>query len=247
MKLIINADDFGYSKGVNLGIIEAHRQGIVSSTTLMVNMPGSEHAFSLIRDNPRLGVGIHLVLTCGSPLCKDLSSLMDKDGIFHRMDAFEELIDVQEAAQEFKAQVEYFLDQGLRPTHIDSHHHVHRHPKLLAVVLDLAKNYGLPLRLGSKDIINEMGYPDVKTTDYFNEDFFGQGATLEHITEIINKSKIYQSAEIMCHPAFVDYAVLRGSSYNVKRAEELAILTDKRLKELIEGSTIKLATFSDIL
>lgn len=84
MKLIVNADDFGYSKGVNLGIIEAHRAGVVTSTTTMVNMGGFEHAVQLARETPTLGVGIHLVLTCGAPVSHDVPSLTDEHGRFHR-------------------------------------------------------------------------------------------------------------------------------------------------------------------
>lgn len=83
-KWIINADDFGYSKGVNYGIIEAHQQGIVTSATLMANMPGATHAAALAKDKPNLGVGVHLVLTIGKPLTEDVPSLIDKNGHFLR-------------------------------------------------------------------------------------------------------------------------------------------------------------------
>ena len=68
MKLIINADDFGYSNGVNYGIIDAFKNGILTSTTCLTNMPGFNHAIQLAKENPNLGIGIHLTLTCGKPL-----------------------------------------------------------------------------------------------------------------------------------------------------------------------------------
>ena len=75
--VIINADDFGYSQGINLGIIEAHKNGILSSTTMMANMPGFEHGVELAKNNPKLGIGVHLNLTCGKPLLDNVPSLTD--------------------------------------------------------------------------------------------------------------------------------------------------------------------------
>ena len=74
MKLIVNADDYGMTKGVNLGIIEAHKKGIVTSTTLMVTMPEVEHGLALSKDCPNLGIGLHLNCTLNKPLtdCKSL-------------------------------------------------------------------------------------------------------------------------------------------------------------------------------
>ena len=72
-KVIINADDFGYSSAVNLGIITSHKKGILTSTTLMANMSGCDEAIMLAKENPNLGVGCHLVLTCGKPLTKGAS------------------------------------------------------------------------------------------------------------------------------------------------------------------------------
>lgn len=73
-RFIINADDFGYSRGVNYGIIDAHTDGIVYSATMMVNMPGAQHAVSLAKEHPELQIGIHLTLTCGRAVSDQLSS-----------------------------------------------------------------------------------------------------------------------------------------------------------------------------
>jgi chitin disaccharide deacetylase len=124
-KLIINADDFGYSKGVNLGIIEAFQNGVVTSATLMANMPGAEHAAALAKENPGLGVGIHLVLTCGKPICRDVPSLINDHGEFHRLADLEKIARIDEVERELTSQFERFLSFRIQPTHIDSHHHVH--------------------------------------------------------------------------------------------------------------------------
>lgn len=77
--LIINADDFGYSKAVNLGIMESHINGVLTSTTLMANMPGVDHAVSLLKDMPNLCVGAHLTLTCGKPMLGEKVSTLIKE------------------------------------------------------------------------------------------------------------------------------------------------------------------------
>ena len=87
-KLIINSDDFGYSRAINHAIIDTHQEGILTSTTLMTNTPGFEHAIKLAKENPKLGVGVHLVLTFLKPLSQDVPSLVDEKGDFYRPDAY---------------------------------------------------------------------------------------------------------------------------------------------------------------
>ena len=126
-KVIINADDFGYSSAVNLGIIKAYKEGILTSTTLMANMPGCDEAINLAKENPDLGVGGHLVLTCGKPLTKG-ESFVDGKGDFYSLTEYKkhrnEMSD-EEIFQEWSYQIDYLMDHGLKLTHLDSHHHVH--------------------------------------------------------------------------------------------------------------------------
>ena len=86
MKVIFNAVDFGISKAASLGIIEAHKNGVIKSTTLMCNMKDADYAADLAKNNKNLGVGIHLVMTAGAPLCKDVLSLVDENGMFKKND-----------------------------------------------------------------------------------------------------------------------------------------------------------------
>src|ERR1700732_1931642 len=94
IKLIVNADDFGYSRGVNFGIIDSHMRGIVNSSTMMMNMPGTGHAIELAKEYPSLQVGIHLVLTCGKPLLQDVHSLVDENGHFKKLKQIREKNDI---------------------------------------------------------------------------------------------------------------------------------------------------------
>ena len=108
-RLIVNADDFGASDGVNRGIVRAFEHGVVTSTSLMVRMPAAEVAAELARERPELSVGLHVDFTGeGTPAPADID-------------------DIAACAVEMRAQLERFEDLvGRPPTHIDSHHHVHR-------------------------------------------------------------------------------------------------------------------------
>lgn len=125
-KLIINADDFGFSKSVNYGIIDSYREGILTSTTLMANTPAFEHAVELAKENPGLGVGVHLVLTFSKPLIKNARTIVDKNGNFYKAFVYgtEKIeIDEQELYNEWDEQIQKVIESGIKPTHLDAHQH----------------------------------------------------------------------------------------------------------------------------
>lgn len=247
MKLIVNADDFGYSKGVNLGIVEAHREGVVTSTTLMVNMEGFEHAVELAKQHPTLGVGIHLVLTCGSPISQDVPSLTDGEGRFRRGQDHLTSAAPEEIEQELRAQLETYVASGLALTHIDSHHHVHAHPAVLPIVLKLADEYKVPVRypwMTSADEQREQS--SVATTDGFSHHFYGDDLTVQSFVRIVEDMSGHTVVEIMTHPAYLDEAVLTGSSYAKQRTTELKILTAAELKQYLRDQKIQLVTFNEL-
>ncbi|EGK09163.1 YdjC family protein [Desmospora sp. 8437] len=244
-RLIINADDFGYSKGVNLGILESFKNGVVTSTTLMTNMPGAEHAAMLAKAHPDLGVGIHLVLTCGAPLCEDVPSLVDDQGLFRSGKELEKVAEPEHIERELTRQVEAFFSLGLKPTHLDSHHHVHSHEKVAPIVLKLAKQYRLPVRKISADP-RHMTNRELKTTDTFFPDFYGDGVTKAGLRRILERGTTVETAEIMCHPAYLDHDLLTGSSYTLPRAKELAILTDPEIKDWIRTQGLELISYKEV-
>ena len=118
MKLIVNGDDFGYSIGQNLGILECFKNGIMTSTSLMVNMPGFNHAIELMKNNSELKVGIHLVMTVGSPISTGLKAIVNNNGIFDRDMTKIETANIKEIRKEYRAQVDKFLSTGFTPAHI---------------------------------------------------------------------------------------------------------------------------------
>lgn len=229
IRLLVNADDFGYSRGVNYGIIDAYQYGIVNSTTMLVNMPGTEHAMALAKENPDLRVGVHLTLTCGKALASDVPSLTKADGSFRITKDFEDFdqVEIEEVEKEWQKQIEHFLDSGLTPSHFDSHHHIHAQPTLFPVVKRLSTKYELPVRnvfSGSKTDFQVL-------TDVFLGDFFADNARSDYFDGLENRVLDGSTVEVMCHPAYIDDALLSGSSYHLDRAEELKILTSTRLSE----------------
>ena len=137
--LIVNADDFGFTRGVNAGIIEAHRNGILTATTLMANGPAFDDAVGLARGNPSLDVGCHLVLVGGC-------SLLDSNRPFpatvrHLVVAIAaRLLDIY---AELRAQVDRIVKAGLNPSHLDTHKHTHLLPPVRDAVARLARETGI--------------------------------------------------------------------------------------------------------
>lgn len=243
-KLVINADDFGYSKGVNLGIIEAFQNGVVSSATMMTNMPGAEHAAALAQENPKLGVGIHLVLDCGVPVNANVPSLVDVEGRFHKAETLLQTAKLSEVEKEFISQIEKFHSFGLVPTHLDSHHHVHGHEKIYPVIEKIAELYHLPIRKVSADP-NHSSNRLLQTVQFFSHKFYGDDLSIPLFLDLLEEFAGYETVELMCHPAFIDEPLLAGSSYALQRVRELSILTNPSVREAIEAKKMKLVTYKE--
>jgi predicted glycoside hydrolase/deacetylase ChbG (UPF0249 family) len=152
-RLIVNADDYGRSRGVSRGILEAHRRGIVTSTTVMINQPSVRTEFDEALACPDLGVGLHLVFSAWRPILPpaQIPSLVDGDGFFlgqHDLWAQAEVISTRQLRAEFTAQVELFAEwAGSLPDHLDCHQFAHLYPPFFQAYADMAEKYRLPLRV----------------------------------------------------------------------------------------------------
>lgn len=247
-KLIINADDFGYSRGINYGIIESHARGILTSTTLMANMPGFEHAVELAQANPKLGIGVHMTLTCMYPLLKDHKTIVDEDGKFKHVSFFNQghEYDVEEVYAEWDAQIQKVYDAGIKPTHLDSHHHTHTLPALRDVTLRLARKYGLPVRAN-------MELPeDIKGVAYFETEFdqlgqFEESTYDDYLNEVLDKVRQYGTVEAMVHPGYLDNLVYTNSTLHRQRVNVADFLMNSNFtKKMKEQDEIMLATYGDL-
>jgi len=247
-RLIVNADDFGRSAGVDRGIIRAHREGIVTSTTFMANAPGAEIAAALARATPTLDVGVHLVLSYARPLTDParIPSLVRADGTFGRpSQLLTRDLDRDEALIEYRAQFARARELiGHAPSHIDTHHWVHDHPALSWAVCELAIETGAAARTHTPRQRDEYRAKGVRTTDHFVREFQHPGhIEVADLVAVIARLEDGVT-ELMCHPGEPDPELLASSAYARERPIELATLTDPRVRAALERDHVALTTFA---
>jgi chitin disaccharide deacetylase len=149
--LIVNADDLGWTEGVNRGIAEAHRKGLVTSASLLANGPSFDSALEIARANPELGVGVHLNLSDGGPTAKpeDVRGLLNEAGALEGgpesllLRIASRSLNLEEVEREWDAQIRKIRESRITPTHLDGHKHVQMLPGLFEVALRLAKKHGI--------------------------------------------------------------------------------------------------------
>ncbi|MGK9171778.1 chitin disaccharide deacetylase [Yokenella regensburgei] len=248
--LIVNADDFGLSRGQNYGIIEACRHGVVLSTTALVNGAAIEHAVELRRLVPELGVGLHFNLTLGKPL--GVLPSLTRDGVLGKWlweQAERGALALDEIAEELERQYGRFLALfGGPPSHIDSHHHVHMMSDLFPLVADFAKAKDVPIRI-DREVVQRhaLRVDGLRSTDGYSSGFYGESITASLFTALLDESLLRKdnSFEMMCHPAFVDKGVL-ASHYCYPRLDELELLTQPALKRAIAGRGFRPGNFRSL-
>jgi chitin disaccharide deacetylase len=226
--LVVNADDLGYSSGVNRGIFEAHDRGIVTSTSLMVHRSAAEAAVAETWSRPELGVGVHFDL--GS-WADDANRMRDPGVLLDGRDAAEIAADAHGQLNRFRELV------GRDPTHLDSHHHVHTREPVASILSQLAWDLGLPLRHTSEA--------------HYCGDFYGQSHGGEPVAGSLRPERLATllrhlpdgPAELCCHPG---YAYGLDSSYAVERELELRALCDPRLKQVLAEEDIALVSFAEL-
>jgi predicted glycoside hydrolase/deacetylase ChbG (UPF0249 family) len=275
-RLIVNADDFGISAGINRGILECVEKGIVRSASLMANMPAAVEAASLALKTPSLGVGIHLNLTCGKPLSTigSVRSLVsDEGGFFPLSRLMRRLvfgrIALNEAEREFRAQIERAREMGIRPTHLDSHQHLHFYPSLGKMVRKLAEEFRIPwVRGSSSSLLKGIYFPYkglLKTAVLSQLRHFANGRQngVRSPDRLLGVADVprgdYPKAvrfflknlegvsELLCHPGYVDEELRRNDPWTEMREEELQTLTDPEIFREIEKAGAVLTNFRERL
>jgi predicted glycoside hydrolase/deacetylase ChbG (UPF0249 family) len=218
-RLIINADDFGASPGINRGIVECHTRGVVTSTSLMVNGPAAAEAADLAGAHAALAVGLHC----------DLDGFVDTD-----------TADAEAVRAEAARQLEAFEALvGRLPTHIDSHHHVHREPHLAPVFEELAARLGVPLRDSGRVAFIGGFYAqwEWQVTDLHH-------VSVEFLEQLLREEVGEGWTELSCHPGYVDPGF--DSVYLHEREAEVRTLTDPRVRTALDGFRIELASYGDL-
>lgn len=246
-RAIINSDDFGLTQGISIGTIHAHTDGILTSTTCMMNMPFAKFALNLAKDYPNLGVGIHLVFTVGRPLIPGKKSFTDEDGNFKKLNTYDydetlytikSNANLDELYDEWKAQIENFIKlAGKKPTHIDSHHHAHLFPDHQQVTIRLATEYDIPIRQVTKIIDH---YEFVRC----DASFYGTDLTNDDLINILKNDD--DIIDIMCHPAYLDQRMMDISNYHLPRMKEMEIIRSDEVKKFVKDNNIELINYSGL-
>jgi predicted glycoside hydrolase/deacetylase ChbG (UPF0249 family) len=264
--LAVNADDFGFTRDVNEGIVRAHTAGILTSTTLMANGGAFEHAVELARRTPGLDIGCHLVLTGGESLSRPGRALPASVGQSLAAVA----AGLLDPYREFDLQIRRIVETGIEPTHLDTHKHTHLFPPVLDAVGRLSAQYGigwvrrpfdLPLPVSPPASIRLISRGMAVARPYFHRvlqryncrvtDHFA-GFQLTGVLAGENLVQLVRAlpdgvTELMCHPGFCTEELLAART-RLKRARqiELEALTDARVRSAIETAGIRLAGFRDL-
>lgn len=268
-RVIVNADDFGQTPGVSQGIIDSHQRGIVTSASLMVNSPYAKHGTDLQSSRAvSMALGLHFNLTAGVPVSDIVlvRSLVDDSGYFPapfdssilgmRIDSSQ--IDAQvnsvlkrlalnakvdDIRNELWAQFDRFVSlTGMTPTHIDTHHHIHRIQNVLNAVAELAKEHRIPVRQISPSMKSFLRKKGIPTSDWFVGRFWGEPDRERALNELIRALRRSRAGitELMCHPGYADSLLRMDSMYSWQRETEVDLLSDQGVRALIDHCGVSL-------
>ncbi len=267
--LIINADDFGLSEAVSRGIIRAHREGILTSTTFMVNFPWAHEMAAMLREAPDLGVGIHLNLTTGTPVLPPsaIPTVVNREGRFSK--ALLHLrfrVNLEEARREWSAQVEKGIELlGRLPTHLDTHRYLQGYPGFAAVLVEVARKYRIPAvrclypdmtpvgalrRWSPTGLVMDrylrrsaavMATAGVRCPDASIAGDFDLPLLLDRLAKVGEGV-----TEFVTHPGEVDDRLRSLSSLVEQRQVELAALTAPEARRRVEELGIRLVSFAHL-
>ena len=227
--LIVNADDFGLTDGINRGIIQAHEHGIVTSASLMVRYPAARNAAAYARAHPKLSVGLHF----------EAGEWRYRSGEWYAAYEVVRADDAVAIKPELDRQLAAFVELlGRAPTHLDSHQHVHQSEPARTIMLEAAEHLGVPLR----SCTSVIGY---------NGSFYGQTGEGSPFPEGISRERLRTMVatlepgwtEFGCH---VGYADGLDSVYAAEREQELRVLCDPDTRAFVETSGVRLRSFHEL-
>ncbi|MGA2070508.1 MAG: ChbG/HpnK family deacetylase [Sedimentisphaerales bacterium] len=283
-RLIINADDFGLCESVNKGIVEAHTKGVLTSTTIMANMPAAGQAVELAKKLPTLGLGVHLNLTNGKPLCKDdaVKLILNSQGYFALSPgklALASLLTGKVTAAieaELSAQIRLVINNGLKPTHLDSHKHIHSFPVIFRIVCRLAKQFNIPAirytfepkqvcftpwpitdresrkrasRVRTMAKINRWQSMHDRMFFFKTDALLGVAHTGNINVNFFRAVSLYNTAstaEVMTHPGYVYDLDTTTTRLLKQREAELEALCSKKTKQYFKDARITLVNYGQL-
>jgi len=276
--VIINGDDFGNSSGVNQAIIKAHEQGVLTSTSLMITGEAAQEAIALARTHPNLAVGLHLVLVCGRAVLPpdQIPHLVDSKGNFPDSALLAGLryqfhpAAREELRREICAQLTKFRESALSLSHVDGHLHLHMHPVVLGILVELAQEFdiqvirlpseelGMTLKLDRRGLLNKLIWSGVfgRLRRYGEGLLTSQGIsfaqrvygllqtgnmTEEYLLGLIPQIRA-DLVEIYSHPALVNIGEPLNDSLGAGEAE-LAALLSKQVQDVLIANGFELTNY----
>ena len=272
-RLIVNADDLGLAPGVTEGILELAALGVVTSTSVLVNLPSSQAAWQSVGGSG-LDAGLHLNMVSGQPLSPPrlVPSLLNADGRFPLARvAMARLLRGQlsmaEVEREWRAQIELYLSTGLPLTHLDSHCQMHMYPRLAGLTLRLAHIYGVPAvrRLASGFVLQLPGQPRARLTLnlpdravsplisarglYFTDRFtvltvLGHRRPQAALRALLTALPA-SVTELICHPGYADDELRGLDTLIAEREHEARLLASPFFRDLLAELNIGLTTYRD--
>ena len=226
--LIVNADDFGQSPGVNRGVIEAYERGIVTSASLIVRCHAAAEAAAYAREHPNLSLGLHL----------DFGEWAYQDENWVPVYEVTQTTNITAVTEEVAGQLATFRQLvGQNPTHLDSHQHAHRREPILSVLIKVAHRLGVPLRHYSPRVRYCGGFYGQTGKGQPLPDAISVGSLLKIVAELPPGV-----TELACHPGVEEDI---ESAYRSERIEELKVLCDSRVRAAIIARGVELCSFSE--
>lgn len=274
-RLVINADDFGLSAGVNRGIMEAYAAGALSSASLLVNAPGFDDALRRARGAPRLGIGLHLNLTAGRPVSPagQVPSLCDRAGRLHGLSGFVARalagrIARADLARECGAQIGRARADGARLTHLDGHQHVHALPGIWGPVVGAAREAGIAVVRVPLEPVRGIAWrplaafgqlllagayrmaarraPAPRHPDHFRGfALTGRRDFGERLLALLDRLEPGVT-ELMVHPGYPDEGLVGWVRYGAGRERELEALTSGPVRARLDRGDIELIDFASV-
>ena len=267
--LIVNADDFNTDKERSLGILACARKGILTSTTILANLAWEEETLSELLSLSQLACGCHLNLTKGKPITAG-PSLVDQDGSFFAKElAWDRALcgeyDLQEVKDEFVAQIENCLAQGLKLHHVDGNNHIHIFPGICDVVPEVLVKYSIKavrvprenpidgrIESTKQELINSLTAEALSVFRQaelvFTDFFFGiEYPPLNNVASLLHfiESLPHGFTELMCHPGFVGAP---DNPFSTKEREnELRTLCHADVRQAIKDSGVELTTYEALV
>ncbi len=271
--LIVNADDFGTDRERSKGILQAGQSGIVTTTSIMANLIGDPESLHPVQETFGNRIGVHLNLTFGAPLTKNVRTLTREDGLFFSKPvawrkALGRQLDLTEVKKELSSQVQQLLTCGISPDHLDGNNHIHVFPGINAVVAGIAEEFGIRrIRVPFEsfrhwaDLFRPHGLKKllmgclcqltrpvfrqhgIVFTDHFAGIQFPVVASVHSLQTFLEKLPS-GTTELMCHPG---YANLQANPFsNVEREQELFSLTHPVIRETLQRYRIILTSYSEL-